>query len=70
MDLALSWEPSGGVCDGNFFAAAGLPTIDTLGVIGGDIHTFNEYVELDSIPQRVELVHRLLTRIVEDGKNW
>lgn len=67
MNLSLAWEPSGGVCDGNFLAAAGLPTIDTLGTVGGDIHTFNEYVELDSIPQRIELTYRLLKRIAQNG---
>lgn len=67
METALSWEPSGGVCDGNFLAAAGLPTIDTLGVVGGGMHTFNEYAELDSIPKRVELTYRLLKRIALHG---
>lgn len=69
-DQILSWEPTGGVCDGNFLAAAGLPTIDTLGVVGGDIHTYDEYVELDSIPQRINLVFNLLTRIAQDGTPW
>lgn len=69
MELAVSWAPSGGVCDGNLFAAAGLPTIDTLGVIGGDIHTDREYVEIDSITQRIELSYRLLKRISQHGKN-
>lgn len=69
MNMAISWQPSGGVCDGNFLAAAGLPTIDTLGAVGGDIHTYNEYVELDSIPKRIELTYRLLKRIAKDGKN-
>ncbi len=69
MGETLSWEPSGGVCDGNFLSSAGLPTIDTLGGVGGDIHTANEYVELNSIPKRIELIYRLLKRIVEDENN-
>lgn len=55
LDLDLQWKPSGGVCDGNILFAEGLPTIDTLGVIGDHIHTSEEYVLLDSLTERAAL---------------
>lgn len=55
LGFGLHWQASGGVCDGNRLAAAGLPTIDTLGVKGGHIHSSQEYVEPDSFSQRAKL---------------
>lgn len=66
----LSHRPSGGVCDGNILAAEGLPVIDTLGVIGGDIHTSNEYMLIDSLTQRSRLVGRFLLNLTTDDSLW
>lgn len=63
--FALTHRPSGGVCDGNILAAAGLPVIDTLGVVGGDIHTSNEYMRLDSLVERSRLVSLFLIKLAE-----
>lgn len=48
------WKATGGVCDGNIVASVGLPTIDTLGVVGGGLHTHHEYLEIDSIVPRAK----------------
>ena len=56
LGLQIAWRNSGGVCDGNTFAAKGVPAIDTLGVRGGKIHTENEYVHLESLVEQRELV--------------
>lgn len=63
----ISWRSSGGVCDGNILAAAGLPTIDTLGVIGGELHTENEYALLSSIYPRAQLTARLMLDLASHG---
>lgn len=55
LGMTLSWKSSGGVCDGNILASEGLPTIDTLGVCGGGIHTHEEYVKLKSLKERCQL---------------
>ncbi len=60
LGLDLDWKPSGGVCDGNILAQAGVPTIDTLGVVGGNLHTFQEYMEIQSLPERARLAAFLL----------
>lgn len=56
----LNWRHGGGVCDGNTLAAAGLPTIDTLGVVGGNLHTMEEYALLDSLTERAKWAASLL----------
>jgi len=62
LPLELSWRASGGVCDGNKLSAAGLPTLDTLGAQGGEIHSDREYLCLESLVPRAQLVATLLYR--------
>ena len=64
---ALEARPTGGVCDGNKLAAAGLPTIDTLGVRGGGIHSPDEYLLVASLTERAKLTALVLTDLAERG---
>jgi len=59
----LPFASTGGVCDGNILQDAGLPTIDTLGVRGGGLHTPDEWIELHSLPDRAALFAVLLHRL-------
>jgi glutamate carboxypeptidase len=59
----LHWEDTGGACDGNKLAAAGLPVIDTLGVCGGHLHAPNEFCHLPSLAERAALTALLLMRL-------
>jgi glutamate carboxypeptidase len=63
LGFPLAWRPTGGICDGNRLAAAGLPTIDSLGVRGGNMHTEEEFVELDSLAERARLTALFLMRM-------
>lgn len=63
LGLDIGWKATGGVCDGNNIAAAGIPVIDTLGARGGDIHSANEFVRLDSLEERAKLSALVLLRI-------
>jgi glutamate carboxypeptidase len=63
LGLSLQWRPTGGACDGNNLAAAGLTTIDSLGVTGGDIHSSEEYILLDSLVERAKLTALLLMKL-------
>ena len=67
LGLALEARPTGGVCDGNKLAAAGLPTIDTLGVRGGGIHSPDEYLLVASLTERAKLTALVLTDLAERG---
>ena len=63
LDLPMEGCSTGGVCDGNFFAAFGLPTLDTMGPIGGHLHTQQEYLDLDSLVPKATLMALVLMRI-------
>ena len=60
LNPKLSWQASGGVCDGNTLANVGLPTLDTMGPNGNHIHTHNEYVEIASIKEKIQLFYEFL----------
>lgn len=59
----LPFATTGGVCDGNILHQAGLPTLDNLGVRGGNLHRLDEFVELDSLVERTALVAILIRRL-------
>lgn len=61
----ITWKPSGGCCDGNNLSEAGLPNIDTLGVCGGNIHSDEEYLLVNSLVPRAKLTAALLLRLSE-----
>ena len=63
LGQTIAWKPSGGVCEGNNLHAAGLPNIDTLGVLGGDIHSDQEFAWPDSFVERAQLSALILCKI-------
>ncbi len=56
----VRWTSTGGVCDGNKLAAAGLRNIDTLGPIGDGLHSHSEWVQLSSIVDKAKVIVNLL----------
>lgn len=64
---SLPFGKTGGVCDGNILQEEGLPTIDTLGVRGGGLHTEQEWIELASMVDRAMLLAVLLMRLRDGG---
>lgn len=70
LGLTLGWKPTGGVSDGSRLAAAGLPTVDTLGVRGGGIHSPGEHLFVDSLTERAKLVTLLLLRLAAGEIPW
>lgn len=67
LGLTLNWQDSGGCCDGNNLAHAGLPVIDTLGVRGGKIHSADEFILIDSLTERAALSTLLLVDLAQKG---
>ncbi len=55
LGIPFHTRESGGVCDGNILSAAGLPTLDSVGAVGGGIHTEEEYLFLPSLVERTQL---------------
>jgi glutamate carboxypeptidase len=52
----------GGASDGNFTAAAGIPTLDGLGPRGGSAHAPDEHVLVADLATRAALVAALVAR--------
>lgn len=63
----LPFAKTGGVCDGNILQHAGLATIDTVGVRGGGLHTPDEWIELESLVERCQLLAVLIARLSAGG---
>lgn len=61
----LDWYATGGVCDGNNLAAAGLINVDSLGVRGGNLHSDQEYMHVDSLVERAQLACLFLMRFAK-----
>jgi glutamate carboxypeptidase len=67
LDVPVAFAPTGGVCDGNNIAACGVPVVDTMGARGGAIHSADEYLIPESLPERAQLSALTILRIVEKG---
>jgi glutamate carboxypeptidase len=67
LGLDIAWRDTGGVCDGNNIAACGVPVLDTMGVRGGAIHSDQEFLIPDSLPERAALSALTILRIAEKG---
>ena len=67
LGLAIGWKATGGVCDGNNIAAAGVPVVDTMGARGGAIHSPDEFLLVDSLAERAALSALTIMRIAEKG---
>jgi glutamate carboxypeptidase len=57
----------GGGSDGNFTAAAGIPTLDGLGAVGGNAHAEGEWASLAAMQERAALAAGLIRRIQQAG---
>lgn len=63
LGFELPHGSSGGGSDANFTGAAGIPSLDGLGVLGAGYHTLDEHIDVDSLPVRGRLIAGLLHRL-------
>ncbi len=61
IDLKETW--AGGVSDGNFAAALGVPTLDGLGAVGAGAHAEHEHIVVDRLGERSRFLLRLLREL-------
>lgn len=47
---------TGGASDGNFVSGLGVPTLDSLGAVGGGNHSDQEYIEISSLVSRSKML--------------
>ncbi len=63
IGFELGAASAGGGSDGNFTGAMGIATLDSIGVRGKGLHTLDEHILVESLPERARLVAALLMRI-------
>jgi glutamate carboxypeptidase len=65
LGFELRHTTTGGASDANTTSAAGLPTLDGLGPIGGDDHSADEWLDLSSVVPRTAMLAALIARAAE-----
>ena len=61
LGLALTAESKGGLSDANLLMECGIPTLDSLGPVGGGMHDLQrEHLRVDSLPVRGALLAGLI----------
>jgi glutamate carboxypeptidase len=63
LGFTLRDAATGGASDGNTTSAAGCPTLDALGPIGGDDHAPGEWLDLSSVVPRIALLAGVIARL-------
>jgi glutamate carboxypeptidase len=63
LGFELQDTATGGASDANTTSAAGLPSLDGLGPIGGDDHSVDEWLDLASVVPRTTLLATLIARV-------
>jgi glutamate carboxypeptidase len=61
--LTIAGEFSGGCADSGFTAAVGCPTLCSVGPVGGNAHTAEEYLEIDSLVPRAQALALAILRL-------
>lgn len=62
LSTPVSFTSTGGVCDGNLMQDEGLATLDTLGVVGGGLHTPDEWIDLSTMADRCSILALTMLR--------
>ncbi|MED1791400.1 M20 family metallopeptidase [Brevibacillus nitrificans] len=63
LGVEITDTKSGGGSDGNLTAAVGVATIDGLGPIGGNAHSAEEFLEIDSFVDRTLFIASIIKRL-------
>ncbi|WP_231956967.1 MULTISPECIES: M20/M25/M40 family metallo-hydrolase [unclassified Actinoplanes] len=61
--VPVSFTGTGGCADANLIAGAGIPVLDGLGPVGGDDHSTDEWIDLDSVRPRIALLAELIATV-------
>jgi glutamate carboxypeptidase len=61
--IAVNWISTGGGSDGNLIAHEGCAAIDSLGPSGDKSHSDEEYVLVDSIEPRLNLMSQVVQKL-------
>ena len=67
LGFELRDAATGGASDANTTSAAGVPTLDGLGPVGGDDHGPREWIDLTSVVPRISLLAGIVSRLGTRG---
>ncbi|MEM0909013.1 MAG: M20/M25/M40 family metallo-hydrolase [Pseudomonadota bacterium] len=70
LGITLHHDSAGGGSDANFTGALGIPTLDGLGPDGEYVHTLHEYIEVDSLRWRTQLIAALLMDTTDEPTRY
>ena len=59
----IRWKESGGASDGNKLQGLGIANLDTFGPRGDALHSHNEWIALDSLPEKALLAFESLREL-------
>lgn len=65
LNIPIKWVDAGGLSDGNIAASSGCPTIDGLGPTGGNMHAKSEYLKVDSVVPKCNLVVSVINTLLK-----
>jgi len=68
LGLPAGHQLSGGVSDGCWTSAMGIPSLDGLGPTGGRDHTPEEWIEIETVEARIELAARLVSESAQTAQ--
>ncbi|WP_299013607.1 M20 family metallopeptidase [uncultured Photobacterium sp.] len=63
LGIDIKWQEVGGGSDANLTAVMGIPTLDGFGPAGAGFHSAEEYLELDTIEPRIQLLQKVLAKL-------
>lgn len=66
MGYAIGFESSAGASDASLVSAGGTPIIDACGGHGGGAHGVGEYLEIETVAKRYQLLMATIGRLVEE----
>ncbi len=66
LGVILEGEFTGGCADSGFAASAGAPTLCGLGPVGGKAHTAAEFIELNTLHQRAQILANTIRKVFVD----
>ncbi len=63
--VEYDWEIAGGCSDGNFLGVLGVGVIDGVGPVGGDAHSKNEYLDISTVEERINIAKNVVRKMIE-----
>lgn len=64
MSIKSEWESTGGASDANILGDLNIAVVDGLGPVGGNMHSEDEYLEINSVKERYELTKRVIEKLM------